>query len=55
MKQIDGASGATTKDLANMLNETFLSPMSGFVPFPSDFLYSLNESITTEVVLTITT
>ena len=55
MKQIDGASGATTKDLANMLNETFLSPISGFVLLPSDFLCSFNESMTTDAVLTVTT
>ena len=34
---------------------TLLSPMSGFVPLPSDFLCSLNESMTTEAVLTVTT
>ena len=38
-----------------MLNETFLSPMSGFVLLPSDFLCSFNDSMATEAVLTVTT
>ena len=42
LKQIDGASGATTTDLTNILNETFLPSMSGFAPLPSDFLCSFN-------------
>ena len=37
LKNIEKSSGGTTKDLANKINETFLTPMNDFAPLSRDF------------------
>lgn len=52
LENLDEAS--TTSELANIINEAFLSPMSSFTPLPEDILNRTN-TIGAEPVFTVTT